>query len=472
MSREEDLIRSTTQAIASSVREVPPLRLEPAPGEPRPARRRRDRGPRPRRWWSWGAPLAAAAVVVALAVALVAVRNMPNDGATSPSSGASTSGLAGAPRYYVALSSQYGIVAGDSVTGKALATFAPPANTIFVSVSAAADDRTFAVFALTSSTGSFGPGRMKNGVPVPGTGAVLTASWYAVRLSPGTARPASLTPLPIKPWSWPNSSSYPDPAPGQVIASALSGSGQELAVADFPTIPAAKKLTPNWHEVKVYSVATGQLLRDWIENNPKTRMETVLESMTAGIPPAENALTWIDGDQAVAFATSYDHNNVVTGTVRRLGMTGAATGNMLKDATVIWSGNLPWGTQDDCYAVGDWPPLMSADGKTISCTVEDSVPTNLSRISFHTDPLPAPAVFKARVDYQVTVSKMFVGPLAVLWMSPSNDTRIGVWDTSGGPTHARATLYIGVISHGKFTPLKLPTSLHSTGILQPGSIAW
>ena len=69
-------------------------------------------------------------------------------------------------------------------------------------------------------------------------------------------------------------------------------------------------------------------------------------------------------------------------------------------------------------------------------------------------------------------AKMFVGPLGILWTSPSSDTFIGVWDTSGGPTHARATLYIGVISHGKFTPLKLPTSLHSTGILETGSIAW
>ncbi len=67
---------------------------------------------------------------------------------------------------------------------------------------------------------------------------------------------------------------------------------------------------------------------------------------------------------------------------------------------------------------------------------------------------------------------MLVGPLAILWTSPSNDARIGVWETSGGPAHARATLYIGVISHGKFTPLKLPTSLHSTGTLETGSIAW
>ncbi len=106
MSREEDLIRSTTRAIASTVREVPPLRLEPAADELRsPARApRRARGGsgRQRRWWSWGAPLTAAAVVVALAIALVLVRDIPNGGVVSPSPATST-GPGGVPRYYVAL---------------------------------------------------------------------------------------------------------------------------------------------------------------------------------------------------------------------------------------------------------------------------------------------------------------------------------------------------------------------------------
>jgi hypothetical protein len=67
---------------------------------------------------------------------------------------------------------------------------------------------------------------------------------------------------------------------------------------------------------------------------------------------------------------------------------------------------------------------------------------------------------------------MFVGPLAVLWTSASGDSLIGVWDTSGGPTHAPATLYFGLISHGKFTPLQLPTGLHVTGSLEPSAMAW
>ena len=86
MSREEDLIRSTTHAIASTVSEVPPLRLERAVDSTLPPARtpRRARGGGRRHWWSWGAPLAAAAVVVALAIALVVIRDMPNDGVVSP----------------------------------------------------------------------------------------------------------------------------------------------------------------------------------------------------------------------------------------------------------------------------------------------------------------------------------------------------------------------------------------------------
>src|SRR6202012_875841 len=170
MSREEDLIRSTTHAIAATVREVPPLRLEPAPDELRsPARApRRLRGGngRQRRWWSWGAPMAAAAAVVALAISLVLVKDMPNGGTVPKKPPVPAAGPGGAPRYYVALkdvpaktktptaqigTTELDVVVGDSVTGKTLATFAPPARTTFQSVTAAADDRTFVVFAVTSS---------------------------------------------------------------------------------------------------------------------------------------------------------------------------------------------------------------------------------------------------------------------------------------------------------------------------------
>ena len=99
MTREEEIVRSTMAALASTVTQVRPLRLTEAADEAngsapalsganriRPAARvRPDTSVRPdarsqprpaRRWRAWGAPVAAAALVVALAVALVIVRNV------------------------------------------------------------------------------------------------------------------------------------------------------------------------------------------------------------------------------------------------------------------------------------------------------------------------------------------------------------------------------------------------------------
>ena len=466
MSREEDLIRSTTRAIASTVREVPPLRLEPAAGGPRsPASApRRPRRGHWRNWWSWGAPLTAAAVVVALAIALVVMKDIPNEGGVPSKATTSTAGPGGAPRYYVALEAagkalakedgvQYGIVVGDSLTGKTLATFAPPSNTTFQSVTAAADDRTFVVFAVTSSTGSFLPG-MKKGVPVAQSIATLTGSWYELRLAPGTAHPASLTRLPINPWSWPDSSTYANPAPGQIIATALSQSGQELAVADYPDSPAAKNHTPNWHEVKVFSVATGRLLHDWAEDNATTRMETVVATTMATVPVGTPSLTWIDNDRAVAFATSYDTDSTVLGTIRRLDVSGPPSGNLMTDSTVIWSGTVPWNQSRGCFQVDDWPPLISADGTTINCMTWDMPAETLGHVDFDTYPLVAGR--QPTLDYRGTIlPENQTGGLDanVLWVSPSADTLIVYW---GGPGLKPSTgAHFGVISHGKFTPLPL-----------------
>jgi hypothetical protein len=474
MSREEELIRSTTRAIASTVREVPPLQLEPDPGElgaPARAPRRGPGGPW-RRWWSWGAPLTAAAMVVALAISLVLVRDMPNGGAVPNKPAASTAGPGGAPRYYVALkdvpvkaktptaqvgSTQWGVVVGDSVTGKTLATFAPPARTTFQSVTAAADDRTFVVFAVTSSTGSF--------LPIAKSVATLTGSWYKLRLAPGTAHPASLTRLPIKPWSWPDSSTYANPAPGQIIATALSQSGQELAVADYPDTSAAKNHTPNWHEVKVFSVATGRLLHDWIEDNATARIETVVAETMATVPVGTPALTWIDNDRAVAFATSYDTAGTVLGTIRRLDVSGPASGNLMTDSTVIWSGTVPWNQSKGCFQVDGWPPLINADGKTISCLTWDMPAKTPGHVDFDTYPLVTGR--QPTLNYRATIlPENKTGGLnaSVLWVSPSADTLIVTW---GGPGLKPANgSHFGVISHGKFTPL--PLQPNRAALLGPG----
>jgi hypothetical protein len=483
MSREEDLIRFTTRAIASTVREVPPLCLEPAGDDLRsPARApRRARG-RSRRWWSWGAPLTAAAAVVALAIALVVIKDIPNDSTVPASPTTSTTGPGGVPRYYVALQPfagtaqnnniRYGIVVGDSLTGKTLATFTPPAHTTFQSVTAAADDRTFVVFALTSANGSFDIG--------PRDGPTITGSWFEVHLAPGTAHPARLTPLPIKPQSWVYPATVHDffqVASGEVFATALSESGQELAVADIPTVPGADaSAIQSWQEVKVFSVATGQLLHDWTTDDPSIAVPVDWTWPNQPVSP----LTWIDGDRALALATYHEAlpSGVVTGTVRRLNVAGSASGDLIADSTAIYSGQLTGNGQYGCYAVNYWPPLISADGKTISCVNEDSPSPSLRGINFDTDPLGTPATIKPRFDYQVTTSRPLVGALSVLWTSPSGDTLIGAWGFSrGSSSDSPASQYIAVISHGKFTPLRFPSTLFpsspfAAATLQPGEIAF
>jgi hypothetical protein len=465
---------------ARTVTEAPPLRL--AAGFSPAGAPRRVRGVR--RWWTWMAPVTAAAVVVVLAIALVVVKDIPNGAAVpSSTSTSTTTGPDGAPRYYVALkkvsgntgddTQQDGIVVGDSLTGTTLATFAPPARTTFESVTAAADDRTFAVEAITSSNGKWGFPFDK--------GATLTASWFEVQLAPDTAHPARLIPLPIKPWSWAGQQSVHDviiPSPGEIFATALSASGQELAVADISPVPAGDLTTAqNWQEVKVFSLATGRLLHDWTEHDPSAAF-TFPQGL--GMTPS---LTWIDGDQALLFTTAHEAQPslTVTGTVRRLNVAGPASGNLMTDSAVVWSGELTYNEQYGCFAVDHWPPLISADAKTVSCTnIVGTVESGL-QITFDTDPLPAgtAAGLKPGLDYQVTTSSTKevlgnVGLTSVLWVSPSGDTLIGAWSFGGSSPDDASAQHIGVISHGKFTPLRLPSDilLGLSGGVEITAIVW
>jgi hypothetical protein len=476
MSNEEDLIRSTTRAIASTVHEVPPLRLEPAADELGMAGRvlrrgaggragGRAGGPGQHRWRTWAAPVTAAAVVIALAIALVLVKDLPNEGGVSAQRGTSTAGSTagpdGAPRYYVALkvtpatlevvpgqvtqlseNLPGSIVVGDSLTGKTLATFAPPARTTFQSVSAAADDRTFVVFAETTAdkSGSFDP-TLK--------GITLTGSWYKVQLAPGTAHPATLSKLPVRPWSWTakKTTSFDIPSAGQIYATALSQSGQELAVADLPQgVPAADK-PQNWQEVKVFSVSTGRLLHDWTSNDPGVQFDETVSWVNT------SALTWIDGDKALAVATTIDPPGAEVGTVRRLNVAGPPSGNLMTDSTVIRSATLPWNQTGECFNTSNWPPLVSADGKTISCLPPAG---STGKVLLYTDSLATR--LNVTLDYPGTIPPTGDGAVTLVYVSPSARTFIVEW-VSGGFSSPAAKAYFGVVSHGKLIRLPIPASM-------------
>jgi hypothetical protein len=452
MSREEDLIRSTTRAIASTVHEVPPLRLEAAADElrspERAPRRASGGGSRPRHWRSWLAPLTAAAVVTALALALVLIRDIPNGGAVPPNPATST-GPGGVPRYYAALQPPAGkpnatfsrvLVVGDSLTGKTLATIPPPAGVeTFVSVTAAADDRTFIVSALARSSSA--------------------GIWFALHLAPGTANPVRLISLPVEPQPVPVNLGLTAVITGVATAfpAALSRSGQELAVTE---VTGGGEMA-----VKVFSVATGQLLHDWSTNDPSLVSKGDGPKVTA--PPT---LTWIDGDRALALTmigptTRSGTINTNQVTVRRLNATGPASGDLVKDSTVIWDVRTGGhGTPEaSCGGLFDWPPLIGADGTTFTCT---------STFAFLTFPITAgtTAAGLGRTDYQVTPSGDSVFTGAVLWTSASGDTVIGEWGASRKTNMTVGDgLHIGVISHGRFTPLRFPSGFSP---VTAQSIAW
>ncbi len=263
MTTAEDRARAAMRAIADTVNDAPPLRLEaakdvtPAPdgarlgshrrgaawpgGAPRPGGAARPGGPsRPggrggerRRRWSLLAPIAAAVTIVAVAVTLVIIRDIPNGGVAAPSPSTTFAGPTdtpknipvGVPEYYVAwmqADTPY-LVVGNTFTGQTIATVRAPAGVFLEAVyGTAADDRTFVV------TGQ----RLH--------GADAGTVWYLLRIAPGSAAPARLTPLPI-------------PVRQDPAGAALSPDGTELAVA-LPGSPAA---------LRVYSVATGALLREW-----------------------------------------------------------------------------------------------------------------------------------------------------------------------------------------------------------------
>jgi hypothetical protein len=449
---------------AEEIRTAPPLRL---PSEPAVATRR---GHASRRWVRWGAPLTAAAAVVALAISLVLVKGVQNDSVVSsnPTASASTvvpTGPGGVPRYYAALTQNNGVVVGDSVSGKTLATFAPPARkslkTSFRSITAANDDQTFVVSASTYPTASI---EVPNGI-VKATG---TITWYVVRLAPGTAHPASLTLLPIKPQTVHGSSELVD------TATAVSGSGKELAVTGFT---ASGGLA-----VRVFSVATGQLLHEWTTNDPSL---TLASSYTKGLDGV--SLTWIDGDRLVAVDTAsataqsksknpflgFGSKNIV----RELSVTGLSSGGLLADSKVVWdvqTWEYPVTLLQACTGGRGASQFISADGTTFGCAAVTGPGTD-PNLSFLTYPLTTgPTVAKqARIAYQVTqMAKKGISTDQALWVSPSGDAVVGSWTTYAAGTLEDAPdgLHIGVMSNGKFTPLRFPPGFDRAA--QVATITW
>jgi hypothetical protein len=438
-----------------------------------------ERAPGGRRWRSRPILITAVALAVALALALVISNEIGNGGGVTASASTLPSGV---PRYYVALRQLSknsgwpdGLLAGDAATGQTLATLAPPAGTSFESVSAAADDRTFVVQDVTDP-GNPGPGQ--------------TDTWYEVRLAPGTGTPAQLTQLPVT------------PAHG-VAATALSASGGELAVATVDKVLGHRSLT-------VYSVASGRVLDEWSASDRTVFSDTA--AYTGPVP----ALTWVDGDHAIAFSMV----GQAAASVRVIDVTGARTGDLLAHSTAIWSARKD-GTGTGQLPCGFRLPLVSANGRTVTCAAYsgEGLPTGAGKspwtLTWLTYPAAAgqPGTGRPAVAYQLAGRSTKYGPVLydALWANPSGSAVIGAWALIAKPgsastapstpapstqapstsppsapaSHApsaplpeptitlRIVLYtgpiqIGVLSQGRFTALRVSPDVLSF----PPEIAW
>ena len=446
-SRDDSWLAEETAAamrdFARTVTEAPPLRL--AAGFSSAGTRRRV--PAARRWWSWLAPVSAAATVAALAVALVVIRDMPTGGAVSagasvvPTTGSTVagpgaSGPGGVPRYYAAIQHQTitstgqpprgttVLTLGDSLTGERLEDIGAPSGVKLLNVTAAGDDRTFVVAGRAGSGGS------------------TVIKLYEVRLEPGVL--STMTPLPIKP----QRVGYGQSAflIGDTFPVALSSSGTELAMAEFSGTSGLA--------VKIFSVATGRLLRQWTTTDPSLSLPGL---------DMEPTLTWIDADRALAFATvgssvRSGKTYVQRQTVRRLDLHGAAGGDLITDSTILR--NVQLGGNNPCGVLLSRPSVISADGKTFTCSTNSS---------FVTYPLAAGATGAGPGRVDLSTNYNFVS--VPLWTSTSGDTLIAEWEVpSGGNVQATGkSVQIAVISHGKSTPLRFPKGFTQvTG----GGIAW
>jgi hypothetical protein len=448
MSREEDLVRSTVHAIADSVEDVPPLRLEPSPdglGSSRPGAGGRPTRSGWSRWQPWVAPLAAAAAVLAIVVVPVILSETPTGSQAGPAV------AAGVPPYYVAVEDTtmglYGLsnnidqgdrlLVGGTFTGKTLASLPSPQGSTFTSVSAAADDRTFAVLATPLSVGV--------DLTVRPDKKVLTGTFYELRIAPGTGQPARLTRLPIKPV-------------GHAAGMAISPSGRELAVASYG-YTGSSITTAN---LSVYSTSSGQLLDSWSSRRPVLFTPDGIAS-----PPGYPALTWINGDSAIAFA-----DFATAPTVREIDISTGGD-DLLKDSRLIWSPPRHASLDGPC-AAEVFP--VPANGSEVFCdSTEDLGPAAgyAHRVAWTVYPTADAGRGQAMaVDGSVTVpNTVYTGAPAVgipLWAGPSGTAVLAQWYT-GSTARQLGTVQFGMVSRGRFTPLP---SLAGDVILSPVSIAW
>lgn len=449
MNSVEDRVRAATRAQADLLREVRPLQLVPEPDGGRvlgPAARLR----RARRMRIWVAPLAAAAAIIVLATVTLLIRHSPNAPVVSASPTAIPTTPASAdsvPEYYMALPGGDNFVndpgattavLGDTFSGKQLLTVRPSGDDKFVSVLAAADDRTFVL----------------GGEPNPQPPAPPTASdWYVVHVSLAPTPTATIRKLAIT-----------LPAGFQPDSTALSPDGSELAMSS--EVPAQVRAGGAWAfliQLRLYSVATGALLGSWSGTVP-------------GGPAAvveDNGLSWTADGKRIAFDYSYNAaSNGDFGT--RLLAIDLPGHDLMANSQPVWSG---------CDGTVGSTEAVTPDGQTVICDadlapgtgVAPSSRTTVSPTACAPGPSSKDAAFTEysaasgkllRTFYSEFPTCTLGGQASILWTSTTGDKVIGTVTFPSQPTNQQAvsSVQFGVYSAGTFTPLPTPPTTTATAI--------
>ena len=457
----EDRARAAMRAIGDIVRDAPPLELAlsapdlPAAadevqfgghgarrvslrrpgGAARPGSRGRDR-----RWRSKLAPIAAAVAVAAVAIALVTIKDVPNGRVASPSPSTTSVGpeaknvsIPGVPEYYVAwmqASTPY-LVVGDTATGKQVGEVVEPHGVYLEEIyGAAANDRTF--IAMGDRLGGADGG---------------TAVWYLLRIDPGARTPARLAQVPI-------------PVRQNPAGVAISPDGTELAVALAGSPPT----------VRIYSIATGKVLRTWSATVPGS---VAVESWTASGGSSQftaaSVLRWSSDGRRLAFAWN-------STAIRALDVS-APDGNLITSSSLLAAIGTTVNEHSSvtCNASQGWELIAGGQGVICAGSVHaDGSPTSRgsagactysgrTSIGFLEETKGGQgSVPTSLVDFEPECSATAEYPddAYIGWASADGSVVIGslVWD---------GHVQFGLFRDGRFTPLPaLPVSIPvPTGVL-------
>jgi hypothetical protein len=413
MSQIEDLLRAATREAAA---EVTPESIPPLDVATLPLPRRRPR------WRSSGpfAPLLAAAAVVLVVVLSLVLSSVL---AVSRPPASPAPGIAGAPPYYVALTTTFPeaqyplseqpsqLTVRSTVTGKVLATVsAPRPYGQFLLVDGTADDRTFLVGAQVWDTNYVGGGQQM-GEPV---------RFFLLHFDPSTHQ-ASLSALPL-----------PQFSNGMYLETAsISPDGTRIAVGYQSGHYAT--------QIQVYTLPGGAE-RTW-----SAALSAKLDASgpnAIGISRDNPAsIAWAANDRTISFVWSAGTNSTDSGV--HLFDTGTPPGgNLLSasrfvDSASQYMGGVPAGNSD---FICDSDPFLSANGAYVLCGGYTD-PTRTTHGYYPN--YPAGSVtqgvgeFSATTGNLITILGAFSGPVTkpeagatavivpdLLWASPDAKTLI------------------------------------------------